>query len=98
MAWSRLPRRLAEAMTSHNPMRRSAKRHALHTESSHRFERGTDVSAVTEVIDRAAALIVEVGGGTVLKGRVDAYPVKKQPRQVKLRTERVAETAAVTSR
>ncbi|MDP2272213.1 MAG: phenylalanine--tRNA ligase subunit beta [Archangium sp.] len=76
-------------------VRRSAKRHALHTESSHRFERGTDVSAVTEVIDRAAALIVEVGGGTVLKGRVDAYPVKKQPRQVKLRTERVAEVLGV---
>ena len=39
-------------------VRRSSKRHALHTESSHRFERGTDVSAVTDVIDRAAALIV----------------------------------------
>lgn len=76
-------------------IRRSSKRHALHTESSHRFERGTDVSAVTEVIDRAAALIVEVGGGTVLKGRVDAYPVKKQPRQVMLRTERVAELLGV---
>ncbi len=76
-------------------VRRSAKRHALHTESSHRFERGTDVSAVTEVIDRAAALIVEVGGGIVLKGRVDAYPVKKQPRQVKLRIERVAEVLGV---
>ncbi len=76
-------------------VRRSGKRHALHTESSHRFERGTDVSAVLEVIDRAAALIVEVGGGTVLKGLLDAYPVKKAPRQVKLRTERVAEVLGV---
>lgn len=76
-------------------VRRSAKRHALHTESSHRFERGTDVSVVPEVIDRAAALIAEVGGGTVLKGRVDAYPVKKEPRKVKLRTERVAELLGV---
>ena len=76
-------------------VRRSAKRHALHTESSHRFERGTDVSVVGEVIDRAAALIAEVGGGTVLKGRVDAYPVKKAPRQVKLRIARVAEVLGV---
>jgi phenylalanyl-tRNA synthetase beta chain len=76
-------------------VRRSAKRHALHTESSHRFERGTDVSVVGEVIDRAAALIAEVGGGTVLQGRVDAYPVKKAARQVKLRIERVAELLGV---
>ena len=77
-------------------VRRSSKRHALHTESSHRFERGTDVSAVLEVIDRAAALIVEVAGGTVLKGRVDVYPNKKTARQVKLRTERVAEVLGVS--
>ncbi len=76
-------------------VRRSAKRHALHTESSHRFERGTDVSVVPEVLDRAAALIAEVGGGTVLAGRVDAYPTKKEPRKVKLRTERVAEVLGV---
>ncbi len=77
-------------------VRRSSKRHALHTESSHRFERGTDVSVVPEVLDRAAALIVEVGGGTVLKGRVDAYPTKKPARQVTLRTARVAEVLGVT--
>lgn len=72
-------------------VRRSSKRHALRTESSHRFERGTDVSVVPEVIDRAAALMAELSGGTVLKGRVDAYPVKKEPRHVLLRTSRVAE-------
>ena len=76
-------------------VRRSSKRHALHTESSHRFERGTDVSVVPEVLDRAAALIVEVGGGTVLKGRVDAYPTKKDARQVTLRTARVGEVLGV---
>ncbi len=72
-------------------VRRASKRHALHTESSHRFERGTDVSVVPEVIDRAAALIAELGGGTVLKGAVDVYANKKAPRVVALRTERVGE-------
>lgn len=76
-------------------VRRSAKRHALHTESSHRFERGTDVSVVPAVIDRAAALIVETAGGTVLKGQVDAYPAKKEARKVTLRTARVAEVLGV---
>ncbi|HEY0880596.1 MAG TPA: phenylalanine--tRNA ligase subunit beta, partial [Archangium sp.] len=76
-------------------VRRSSKRHALHTESSHRFERGTDISVVPAVIDRAAALIAELGGGTVLKGRVDAYPTKKEAKKVTLRTARVAEVLGV---
>ncbi len=72
-------------------VRRSAKRHGLHTESSHRFERGVDVSAVPEVLDRAAALLAELGGGTVLKGRVDAYPNPVAAKRVTLRTKRVAD-------
>ncbi|MFZ5440209.1 MAG: phenylalanine--tRNA ligase subunit beta, partial [Myxococcota bacterium] len=76
-------------------VRRSAKRHALHTESSHRFERGTDLAVVPEVLDRAAALIAEVGGGTVLKGRVDVFPTRKPARQVTLRTARVEEILGV---
>ncbi|MEW5739125.1 MAG: phenylalanine--tRNA ligase subunit beta [Myxococcota bacterium] len=76
-------------------VRRSSKRHALKTESSHRFERGTDVSVVPEVIDRAAALIAELGGGTVLSGVVDAYPEVKKPREVTLRTGKVADLLGV---
>ncbi|MBE2250049.1 MAG: phenylalanine--tRNA ligase subunit beta [Myxococcus sp.] len=71
-------------------VRRSSKRHALHTESSHRFERGTDLNVVPEVLDRAAALIAELGGGTVLQGRVDVFPSPKPNRQVTLRTQKVA--------
>ncbi|MBL8922817.1 MAG: phenylalanine--tRNA ligase subunit beta [Myxococcaceae bacterium] len=77
-------------------VRRSAKRHALHTESSHRFERGTDINVIPEVLDRTAALIVELAGGTVLEGRVDAYPAPKPPRQVTLRTQKVADVLGVT--
>lgn len=76
-------------------VRRSSKRHALHTESSHRFERGTDLHIVPEALDRAAALIAELGGGTVLKGRVDVFPTPKPPRQVTLRTQKVGEVLGV---
>jgi phenylalanyl-tRNA synthetase beta chain len=76
-------------------VRRSAKRHGLHTESSHRFERGTDVSAVAHVLDRAAALIAELGGGTVRAGRVDVVPKSLAPRRVKLRPSRVSELLGV---
>lgn len=76
-------------------VRRSAKRHGLHTESSHRFERGTDVSAVPAVLDRAAALIAELGGGTIRAGRVDVVPKSLAPRRVKLRLPRVSELLGV---
>jgi phenylalanyl-tRNA synthetase beta chain len=76
-------------------VRRSSKRHALHTESSHRFERGTDLHVVPEVLDRAAALVAELAGGTVLQGRVDAFPTPKAPRQVTLRTVKVAQVLGV---
>ncbi len=87
---------LLEAATF-QPMtvRRSSKHHGLHTESSHRFERGTDVSAVPAVLDRAAALIAELGGGTVRPGRVDVVPKSLAPRRVKLRPSRVAEILGV---
>ena len=55
-------------------VRRTAKRHGLHTEASHRFERGADIEMARVAIDCAAALIVELAGGQVLEGVVDAYP------------------------
>ncbi len=70
-------------------IRRTAKRHALHTEASHRFERGADLDAVVPAVDRAAALIAELAGGTVAPGRIDVYPQPQPPRRVTLRYERV---------
>lgn len=55
-------------------VRRCSKRLKLHTESSHRFERGVDPEAVLTASARAAALIAEVGGGTVAQGVIDVYP------------------------
>lgn len=51
-------------------VRRTAKRYGLHTEASHRFERGVDPAAIEAALDRCADLIREWSGGTVLKGRV----------------------------
>ena len=76
-------------------VRRSSKRHALKTESSHRFERGADVSCLPAVLDRAAALIAELGGGKVRPGIVDAYPKPVAHRVVKLRPARVGQVLGV---
>lgn len=76
-------------------VRRSSKRHALHTESSHRFERGADVQAIDFAIHRAAALIAELGKGTVTPGLVDVYPKRIEPRRVTLRFAYVSELLGV---
>lgn len=45
-------------------VRRTARRHGLHSESSHRFERGVDPSGVATVLAQAGALSVLLTGGT----------------------------------
>ena len=44
----------------------------LHTDASHRFERGADPGACRAAADRAAELIAELAGGRVVPGAVDA--------------------------
>ena len=55
-------------------IRRTSKRLKLHTEASHRFERGTDPNAIPEVADACAALIVQLAGGTIAASATDVYP------------------------
>ncbi len=42
-----------------------ARRFGLHTDSSHRFERGVDFTLQARAIERATQLIVEIAGGSV---------------------------------
>lgn len=69
-------------------VRKTSKRLGLHTESSHRFERGIDVGGVTRALDRAAALIVELSGGSLAQGSLDVYPGKAEPTTILFRPER----------
>ncbi len=55
-------------------IRRTSKRHGMHTESSHRFERGADIDMVPVALDRAASLIAELGQGALVAGVIDNYP------------------------
>ncbi len=59
------------------------------TESSYRFERGADPEMTLYAIDRAACLIQQFAGGSVLKGVVDNYPKPWETKSIKLRPERV---------
>ncbi len=53
-------------------MRKSARRHGLHSEASYRFERGIDPEGVANAAARAAALLAELAGGEVAAGAVEA--------------------------
>ncbi len=55
-------------------IRKTSKRLGLHTESSHRFERGIDREGVALALNRAAALMVELAGGSCAQGVIDVYP------------------------
>jgi phenylalanyl-tRNA synthetase beta chain len=55
-------------------IRRTAKLHGMHTEASHRFERGADIEMAPMAIDGAASLIADLAGGEILRGLVDVYP------------------------
>jgi phenylalanyl-tRNA synthetase beta chain len=61
-----------------NPVsvRKSAKRHALNTDASFRFERGIDPNFTKYALKRAALLITEISGGMIASDIVDVYPTK----------------------
>lgn len=63
-------------------IRKTSKNHGLKTDSSFRFERGTDPEMTINALKRAAALIFECAGGTLSMDIVDVYPEKLEPFQV----------------
>jgi phenylalanyl-tRNA synthetase beta chain len=70
-------------------IRRTSKRHGLHTESSHRFERGADIDMIPVALDRAASLIAELAEGHVVSGVIDCYPRHLDPVVIELNTPKV---------
>ncbi len=70
-------------------VRRTAKLQGLHTEASHRFERGADIEMAPLALDRAAALIAELAGGEALSGIVDVYPQQRSRQGIRLRQSEI---------
>lgn len=72
-----------------NPVsvRKTAKRHALNTDASFRFERGIDINLTKYALKRAALLIEEYAGGKIASDISDFYPVKFEDFQVFLSYE-----------
>jgi len=53
-------------------VRRTARRHGMHTDASHRFERGADWGATALACNRVAQLILETAGGKLQGQLIDA--------------------------
>ena len=72
-------------------IRRTAKLLGLQTDASYRFERGVDSDGQVWAAARAAQLIAELAGGTIVEGMVDAHPAPIQPPVIVVRHKRVAQ-------
>jgi phenylalanyl-tRNA synthetase beta chain len=70
-------------------VRRTARRLGLHSEASHRFERGVDPELAALASARAARLLCMLGGGRVLGDLIDAYPGARSPAAIRVRLPRV---------
>jgi phenylalanyl-tRNA synthetase beta chain len=52
-------------------VRKTSRRHGIHTDASHRFERGADFESTVLSCDLVAALILESGGGELVGDVID---------------------------
>ncbi len=69
-----------------NPIsiRKTAKQTGLNTDASHRFERGVDPAGTVNALNRAAYLMAELGGGTLIGGTIDENPQPYEQRTLAL--------------
>ncbi len=65
-------------------VRKTARRHGLSTDSSFRYERGTDPNATLWALKLAALLVKELAGGEICGEPVDIYPDPVAPFPVTL--------------
>lgn len=73
-----------------------ARRFGLHTDASHRYERGVDPELQRTAMERATQLIIDICGGEagpVIEAKEDRY--LPQPKNVQLRKERLANVLGI---
>jgi len=70
-------------------VRRTARRYGLHTEASHRFERGVDYAQVAHVLERAKTLLSELASGSAVPGAIHARGTEPALPEIELRSSRL---------
>lgn len=73
-----------------------ARKYGLHTDSSHRFERGVDALLPERALERALQLFIDIAGGNVstVVSVIDEAKLY-QPKEIQLRPERVVKLLGV---
>ncbi len=69
-------------------IRKSAKRLGMRTEASGMFEKGLDPNNAILAMNRACALVEEIGAGEVVAGTVDVYKEERKPVTIPFEPER----------
>ena len=75
-------------------IRRTARLLGLRTEASSRFEKGLSPALSLPAVERAAALVVELAGGTPTKS-TDEYPVPLKPITIEVNADRIERVLGV---
>jgi phenylalanyl-tRNA synthetase beta chain len=70
-------------------VRKMSRRHGLHTDASHRFERGADFESTVVSCDLVAEMILQSGGGELQGGLVDVVARKMDQALIVLRVAEV---------
>ena len=70
-------------------IRRTSRSLGLRSDAAYRFERGADIDGLVDSSARAAQMMVELAGGRLARGMVDAYPTRHDKPVVRLRMARV---------
>ncbi|MGA9978608.1 MAG: phenylalanine--tRNA ligase subunit beta [Candidatus Sulfotelmatobacter sp.] len=70
-------------------VRKMSRRHGLHTDASHRFERGADFESTVVSCDLVAEMILQSGGGELAGGLVDVVARKMDQALIVLRVAEV---------
>lgn len=85
---------LESASFAPHTVRATARRLGLHSEASHRFERGVDPNLADLASRRACELMARhaggPGGAAIARGEVDVYPTRAEPWRVSVRASRAS--------
>lgn len=81
---------LEGAVFNASSIRRTSKTLNVHTDASHRYERGVDFDGPVLALERAAEMIIERCGGTLAAGCIDVAPSPPESKPVRFRTRRLS--------
>ena len=76
-------------------IRRTARRLNMSTDSSYRFERGVDPEGILHALERAARLIVDLAGATLVADGVDQVGTLPLPGELTLRVPRTRDLLGI---